>query len=231
LIVTKDGVNLKKGIFITGFHGIGQTGQIATSYLIHALKAERIGFLRANEIPPFVTTSEDGLITPFEIYQADKLIMLRLEFPPSRKEESNILRSIASWIVNEGLEEVVLIGGLDESFKETKDDELKIVPNSAYIKKHKNLSDLILESGLYVFGPLATFLIEFEFYHFPAVALLPYASTEQADPSAAALVLQYIAKMYNFPIDVKELEEDAKEIEIAIERKMKQAKESGGIYV
>ncbi|MGC8849216.1 MAG: PAC2 family protein, partial [Candidatus Bathyarchaeia archaeon] len=133
MIVIRDGEDLRGCVFITGFHGIGQAGHIATSYLVHELKARRIGFLRAMEIPPFVTTSEEGLITPFELYKAGKFIMLRLEFPPSRRDEPAIIRDIASWIVEEGLEEAVLIGGLDAKFRQPDDmEELKVAPTSAY---------------------------------------------------------------------------------------------------
>ncbi len=231
MIITKDNEDFTGGVFITGFHGIGQTGHITTSYLIHSLKAERVGFLRAMEIPPFVTTAKNGLVTPFELYKADRLVMLRLEFPPSRKDEPAILRSIASWIVRKGFDEVVLIGGLDVNFKQSDGEDLKAVPNDAYLRKHKKSPAPVLEPGLYIFGPLASLLIEFEFYDFPAIALLPYASPKRADPRAAALALRSISKMYNFPINVSELEKDAKEIELAIESKMKQAKEGGGVYV
>ena len=46
--------NLKGSTLITGFHGVGQTGYIATSYMIHALKAERIGFVEVANPPPWV---------------------------------------------------------------------------------------------------------------------------------------------------------------------------------
>ena len=233
MIVIKDGEDLRKGVFITGFHGIGQTGQIATSYLIHNLNARRIGFLRAAEIPPFVTTSDEGLITPFELYKADRFVMLRLEFPPARREEPAIIRDIASWIVKEGLEEAVLIGGLDVNFRRPDDkEELKVVPTKAYLDRHGDrLPASVLEPGLYVFGPLAALLIEFEFYNFPSIALLPYASPDRADPRAAASALRWLSKIYNLDINVSELEEDAREIEMAIERKMKQAREGSGVYV
>jgi uncharacterized protein len=232
VIVIKENEKIKKCIFLTGFHGIGQVGNIATSFLINALDAKRIGYLRVEDIPPFVTTAEHGLITPFEIYKADKLIILRLEFPLSRKEEPNILKTISSWIVENDLAEAILFGGLDASFKQSENEVLKIVASSTYLQKHKkDLPAKVLEPGLYVFGPLAALLNEFEFHEFPALALLPYASAERADPRAAASALKYVSDMYNLSINVKELEDDAKEIELAIEQKMKTAKEGGGVYV
>ncbi|MEM4251751.1 MAG: PAC2 family protein, partial [Candidatus Bathyarchaeia archaeon] len=66
-------INVVKGnyrglTFITGFHGIGETGYIATSFLVHALHAKRIGFIEVEHPPPFVNSTNETLVTPFEIY-------------------------------------------------------------------------------------------------------------------------------------------------------------------
>ncbi|MGC8849735.1 MAG: PAC2 family protein, partial [Candidatus Bathyarchaeia archaeon] len=102
----------------------------------------------------------------------------------------------------------------------------------AYLERHRGkLPASILEPGLYVFGPLASLLIELEFYNFPCIALLPYASPERADPRAAASALRCLSEVYHLDVNVSELEEDAREIEMIIERKMKQAREDRGVYV
>ncbi len=64
-----DSKNLKGCTLVTGFHGVGQTGYIATSYMIHALKAERVGFVQVANPPPWVGTADGGLVTPFEVYR------------------------------------------------------------------------------------------------------------------------------------------------------------------
>ena len=46
--VLVDQKGLKGSTLITGFHGVGLTGYLATSYLIHALKAVRIGFIEVD---------------------------------------------------------------------------------------------------------------------------------------------------------------------------------------
>src|SRR6266571_1827670 len=60
-----DSKNLKGSTLVTGFHGVGQTGYIATSYMIHALKAERVGFVQVANPPPWVGTADGGLVSSF----------------------------------------------------------------------------------------------------------------------------------------------------------------------
>ena len=178
--------NFRGCTFITGFHGIGETGYIAASYLIHALKADRIGFIKVAKPPPFISTSASGIITPFELYRKKKLVIFKLEFPPHRSEEINLLREIASWIVKMRFKDAILVGGLDSSFKQDK-SIFRSVPTSRYKAKKRSMKINILDQGLFVYGPLATLLAEFEILDFPAIAILPYADSNRADPGAAAV--------------------------------------------
>ncbi len=229
IIVDKRG--FKGCTFVTGFHGIGETGYITISYLIHALKAKRIGFIRVGRPPPFVTTSPQGIITPFEIYQKNRIVLFKLEFPPHRSEETELLKSIASWIVKMKFKDAILIGGLDSNFK-ADDAEFRAVPTHSYQRNVSSLRGRILDQGLFVYGPLATLLSEFEILDFPAIAVLPYANAGRADPGAAAIAIKNLAKMKKFKVNVADLERDAKEIEIEVNKKIKQARDSiKGVYV
>ena len=216
--------------FITGFHGIGETGYISVSYIIQVLNASRIGFIEVSKPPPFITASESGLITPFELYRRGKIVLLKLEFPPNKSEETQMLKTISSWVVQKQFKEAVLIGGLDSSFK-TEDEEPKIVPTSAYYVK-KKIKNPILDHGLFVFGPLAILLGEFEMRNFPAVAVLPYAELNRADPGAAAEAIKTISNICKLKINTQDLEKDAKEIEEEVNKKVAQARESlKGMYI
>jgi len=220
----------KNCTLITGFHGYGQTGYIATSFLVHALGAKRIGYVEVDHPPPFVATSEKGLITPFEIYGKEKLVVVKLEFSPHRTEEAEFAKVLASWSIEEKFKQAILIGGLDSSLK-TSEHQLRIVPTQAYLAKQRNLNAPALEPGLFIFGPLAIMLSEYEMRNFPAVAILPYASPDIADPRAAAIAIRYVSKAHKLNVDVSQLEKDARQIEVEVEGKITQAKKSlQGMY-
>jgi len=222
--------NLQNSTLITGFHGVGETGYISVSYLVHALNAKRIGFVDVAHPPPFIATSEQGLVTPFEIYRADKIILVKLEFSPHRSEEAEFAKTIANWVMGNRFKDAVLIGGLDGSLQ-SGPDRVRIVPTRSYPIKSKKMNHPTLETGLFVYGPLAVMLAEFEKKQFPAIAVLPYASANHADPKAAATAIKTIAKAYSLKVDVKDLEYDAKDIEEEIDRRLQQTTRSlRGMY-
>lgn len=221
--------NLKGSTLITGFHGVGQTGYIATSYMIHALKAERIGFIDVSNPPPWVGTADGGLVTPFEIYAKGKTVLVKLEFSPHRSEEAEFAKVLANWAVDEKFKDAILVGGLNTEFQENKHD-FCVVPTGAYLERAKIFKAPILEPGLLVYGPLAVMLSEFEIHEFPAVAVLPYAEPARADPAAAALAIRKIAKTYGFQVNVNELVKDARFIEREFDHKSRLTKSLHKMY-
>lgn len=222
--------NLRNCTLITGFHGVGETGYISVSFLVHALKADRIGFVDVAHPPPFVATSDSGLVTPFEVYKAGKVVLVKLEFSPHRTEEAEFARTLARWVVDNGFRDAVLIGGLDASLK-SGPDGMRIVPTQSYPLRSMKMKHPTLEAGLFVYGPLAVMLGEFEKRDFPAIAVLPYASANHADPKAAATAIKSIAKSYRLKVDVKDLEYDAKDIEQEIDKRLEQtARSLRGMY-
>ncbi|MGQ9639551.1 MAG: proteasome assembly chaperone family protein [Candidatus Bathyarchaeia archaeon] len=217
--------NYRNTTLITGFHGIGETGYIATSFLVQALKAKRIGFIEVDHPPPFVNSTPEGIVTPFEVYRKNDLIIVKLEFSPHKSEEAEFAKALSSWAVKERLKEAIMIGGLDSRFR-TENSTLRVVSTRAFNSKAKIFNGQRLEEELFVYGPLAIMLSEFEIHDFPAIAILPYASSVRPDPAAAAVAIRNICKRYNLKVDVSELERDAEEIEAEIEKRMEQTHKS-----
>lgn len=222
--------SLSNCTLITGFHGVGETGYISVSYLVHALNARRIGFVDVAHPPPFVATGESGLVTPFEVYRAGKIVLVKLEFSPHRSEEAEFAKTISRWVMDKRFKDAVLIGGLDGSLQ-TGSDGVRIVPTHTYPLSSRKMKHPMLEAGLFVYGPLAVMLGEFEKRKFPAVAILPYASANHADPKAAAVAIRTVSKAYGLKVDVKDLEYDAKDIEQELDKRLQQTTRSlRGMY-
>lgn len=222
--------NLRNCTLITGFHGVGETGYISVSFLVHALKSKRIGFVDVAHPPPFIATSEEGLVTPFEVYRAGRVVLVKLEFSPHRSEEAEFAKTLAHWAMDNKFRDAVLIGGLDGSLQ-SGSDGVRVVPTANYPLKRKKMKHPILEAGLFVYGPLAVMLGEFEKRGFPAIAVLPYASADHADPKAAATAIKAVEKAYGLKVDVKDLEYDAKDIEEEIDKRLQQtARSLRGMY-
>ena len=62
----------------------------------------------------------------------------------------------------------------------------------------------------------------------PAVAVLPYASAEHADPKAQATAIKAVSKGYGLKVDVKDLEYDAADIKKEIGKRLQQTARYAG---
>ncbi|MGC8630914.1 MAG: proteasome assembly chaperone family protein [Thermoprotei archaeon] len=226
----RDSSILRDKIFITGFQGIGFAGYIAVSHLVKQLKAEPIGYILSDMLPPLVSMDEDKLSLPYTIYLADDVLILVPEVVPDQRERGLLLRRISSWIKANGIREVVLFGGLMNEFKKDEADLARIAYTSKYdVKSRADVLPPPIEKGLLVVGPIATLMAFFEAYDLPALSILSYVDPNRPDPMGAANAIKVFSKIYGKNIDTEELEKDARKIEqeISEAEKKKLMQESG----
>ncbi|MGY5854374.1 MAG: PAC2 family protein [Candidatus Thorarchaeota archaeon] len=200
--------------FICGFHGLGEVGFLSTAHLTKNLEAERVGFVKSDMLPLFVSMENERLVLPFEIYSypEKRIIFLLPRFQPHQSEQWGFVDRLAAWITDNGFDEVILLGGLDASFKED-DAEMRCVPTTKY-KEHLDKWALpILEEGLFVAGPLALLLAELEMSGVAGIGLLSYATRGRPDPRSAAIMLEKINEVLGLTVNVDQLLEESKEIE------------------
>ncbi|MCF2135839.1 MAG: PAC2 family protein [Candidatus Thorarchaeota archaeon] len=212
-IILKDGFKIPPGsTFICGFHGLGEVGFLSTAHLTRALDARRVGFIKTDMLPLFVSMENEKLVLPFELYSYENFIFLVPRFQPHQSEQWQFIDRIARWIVENKFEEILLLGGLDASFKED-DEDMRCVPTTAYKDRLDKWSIPLLEEGLFVAGPLALLLAELEMRDYPGLGLLTYATRGRPDPRSAATMLQKINSVYGLDASVDQLLEESKEIE------------------
>ena len=216
--------NFKGNTLITGFHGIGTTGFIGIKYIANQIQAEKIGTIISDFLPPFITTKNGKISLPFELYQKEKNLLLIPQFQPYRHEHREFAEKLVDWTINSNFNEAILIGGLDARLKKNEDDKIRYVATSSFLDKTK-LDIPILEDGLFVTGPLALLLTYYEINDFPAIALLPYAESSRADPSAAAIAIKEINRFTELNIDTTKLIQDAELIEQNLQEIITQTKE------
>jgi uncharacterized protein len=214
-IILKKGFDIKPGsTFICGFHGIGEVGFLSTAHLTRALNAERVGFIKSDMLPLFVSMENETLVLPFEIYSYSpkNLVFLVPRFQPHQSEQWGFVDRLADWIIKSEFSEALLLGGLDASFKED-EEEMRCVPTSAYEPMIEKWSIPLLEEGLFVAGPLALLLAGLEMKDTAGIGVLTYATRGRPDPRAAATMLEKINTVYDLNVSVDLLLEESKEIE------------------
>ena len=233
--------DLSNCVLITGFFGIGKIGFIVVNHMINKLKAERIGYIVTDNIPPFLSVQNQSLVLPFVIYRAGNIVFIATYFEPYKNEHRAFAKAVVQWSVQENFKEMILVGGLDSRLR-TEDSVLaKAILTTKYKKDNAKLNVVMMEEGLYVTGPLALLLIYCEVYDFPAIGILAYAERSRPDPIGASNAVNIISDIIRINCGVEELVKQAENIEKemsahldAIERSKKDSKDEnesdGGLF-
>lgn len=212
--------DLKGKILVTGFHGLGATGFISVKHAVTSLNAELIGYIDTSKLPPFVSMDDKRLSLPFEVYRKDNYIFILTNAPPHPKERQEFSKAIADWAIKEKMSMAYLVGGLDSRLKPSETDKIRCTVTRAV--DTSKLEIPVLEKGLFVVGPLAIMLTQFEISNFPAIAILPYANPTRPDPMAASIAVEELNKIAKLNVDVSQLINDAQRIENELQEFNKQ---------
>jgi uncharacterized protein len=211
---------------VTGFHGIGYAGYWTVKYLIQKLNAERVAFVDSETVSPVTTVNQSRLVTPYEFFKKDGILLFKVEVPPYRGTETDFFRSLCEWIIKSGIKEVALIGGLDSSLR-TDSSSFRLVTTSAFKPTGELAKAPRLEDEHIIVGPVAIMLNYFESRDFPAYAVLSYASTDRVDPRAAVASIEVLSKTYGFDVDVSPLVKGAEVLESEIAKQETKVRKTG----
>ena len=210
--IVPEGSRLDGTSLIAGFHGIGATGYWTVKFLITELKAERKFFIDYEHAPPVASQAEGRISTPYEVFRAGDLSLLKAEVSPIREKENEFYRALADWIMASGAKEVALVGGLDEHLRND-DRPYRVAMTSAFAGKGGLPSEPLFEEDRMIVGPVASLLNTFEMHSFPALAVLAYSNTERVDPRAAASAVEFLSRRYGFKANTAPLIKGAEVIE------------------
>jgi uncharacterized protein len=230
LKVIPEGSKLEGTSLIAGFHGIGATGYWTVKFLITELKAKRRCFIDYEYAPAVAAQAEGRIATPYEVFMAGELSMLKAEVSPVRERENDFYRQLADWIMTSGVKEVALVGGLDESLR-SDDSRYKVAMTSAFASTGGLPGEPLFEEDRMIVGPVASLLNTFEMHSFPALAVLAYSNTERVDPRAAASAVEFLSKRYGFTANTAPLIKGAEVIEGELKMiEEKEKRPAGSVY-
>lgn len=210
---------LKQGYrVISGFKGFGAVGIITVLHFVNSLGMEKAGIIVTKYQPEYVYREEEELVFPFEIYVSHehKLVALVSRELPDERIRNEYVYEITKLVAKKKLSPLLLVGGLDQRFKEKPEDRMRWLKNSAY--KGPFPSAPMLDRGLLVIGPLALQLMYSELLGVPAIAILPYASAETPDPAAAAVAVEEFNKILGTNVPTERLIEEGIRIQEELRR-------------
>ena len=180
---------------------------------METLEAKYIGYVDSELAPSFVGMDDNRLAFPFEFYEYENLVLLVCRFQPHRLEQRMFSKQLADWVVKSKFKQAILIGGLDNRFQQEEDGKVRCVYTRSYSLDTEKVGAQKLERGLFVTGPLALMLMNFEVNNFPGIAILPYAEQGRPDPRAASNAIKVIDKICSLEINTEQLLSDADTIE------------------
>lgn len=212
---------------VAGFHGIGATGYWTVKFLVTELKAQRKCFIDYEHAPAVSSQVEGRVSTPYEVYEAGRLSLLKAEVSPLREKENEFYHQLADWIMGSGAKEVALVGGLDQSLR-SDDSRYKVVTTSALAALGGLPGEPVFQEDRMIVGPVASLLNVFEMNSFPAFAVLAYSSTERVDPRAAATAVDFLSRRYGFKADTGPLIKGAEVIETELKMMEEREKRPAG---
>jgi len=225
-IVNVDLKELKPRYFITGYQGFGMVGYLTTRHVIRELKLQKVGFIKTRYMPEFTLYNKDnGLMYPFEVYAGrageNNIVAVLHNATPVERERTLYADYLAFFAKELGVEEVILIGGLDPSLREDELEKYRWIPiGNTSIK----LDAKLLEDR-HVIGPLALTMIFMNAYGLKGVTLLSYTELYRPDPKASAVAVDVLSEILGVKIDTSTLLEEASIIE-AIEAEKEKAEKA-----
>jgi uncharacterized protein len=221
---------LEARALIAGFHGIGATGYWTVKFLIQELKARRVCYIDSEFAPAVSSTVKNEISTPYELYTVSDLLFLKAEVPPLRENETRFFRELSQLVIASKINEVMLIGGLDESLRSDESKYRLVLTDAMKGGEHGHglEAEPILEEGRMIVGPVAVMLNAFQMRGYPAGAILSYSNTERIDPRAAAAAVEFIAKRYSLEVSTEPLIKGAEELERELVGLAQRDRDKGG---
>jgi len=214
-VLFKD-IDLEDRYFVTGFHGIGWTGYIATRFLVGKLGGERIGYLNFEGMHPVVRLWKQNISFPHDLFLIGNHVFLASESPLPDELTMDITRDICSWAKESRFKAAIVIGGLTKAVSQDGDPPLLGVATSRAKPMMEEFGISWMLDDLNIVGPLAGLLFHAERLEFPLLSLLPFAE-RRPDRRAAAVAIEKLSEITGLEVNTSELIE-AEDLERQIQQ-------------
>ncbi|TFF88122.1 MAG: proteasome assembly chaperone family protein [Promethearchaeota archaeon] len=216
-IKIKPGVKFNNPLIIEGFQGIGLVGTLSAQYMAQKLGLKRIGYVKSEGIPSLALLVNGKLLNPVKIYvnKSKDLIIIESELSIPRKIIYELSEEIAKWAKKIKAREVICMEGIAVKEEERNYEVYGFSTDAKILKKITSDGVKKLDNGI-VIGMSAALLLNCKDIKVPATCLMVESRPNFPDGKAAAALVKKINELYDFKIDVKELQTQA----VAFEKKL-----------
>lgn len=201
----------KNATIIEGFPGFGLVGTISTEYLIHELKAELIGYVHSEDIPPMVAIHENTLVQPVGVYYIEKMNLIILHVMTNVKgiewEIGEMVLELAKEIEAKN---IICIEGVGTALPSKTIDSYFYTNLEKNSKKFESFKMKPLKEGI-ILGVTATLMLLGDDHDISCIFVETHSN--MPDSKAAAKAIETMDKFLGLKIDYKPLLKQAEKFE------------------
>ncbi|MFC1741825.1 proteasome assembly chaperone family protein [Nanoarchaeota archaeon] len=201
----------KNPTIIEGFPGFGLVGTISTEYLINELKAELIGSIHAEEIPPMVAIHDNKVVQPVGIYYDKKNNLVFLHVMTNVKGiEWDVGELVIELAKQLEAADIVSIEGVGTPLPSREIEAYFYSNNDKGKKKFEGAKISPLKEGI-ILGVTSTVILQGDDY--PVSCIFVETHSSLPDSKAAAKAVEVLDKYLGLQIDYKPLLKQAEKFE------------------
>jgi uncharacterized protein len=228
-IMLTDDKGLKGYTLIEAFPGIGLVGPMAGSYMVEKLGMEYIGYLNSDMFPPIASVHNSTPMHPARIYKSEKykFLLMVSEFTIPQALVQQLANEILAFSRKYSLQHIVSVGGMP-SQKPTGSIYITSADKDM-LKKAVKLGMKPIQEGV-VAGVTAALLVKSPEYGISTSDVMVEVDPRITDPKYAEIAIEGLNKLLNMDIDLRELDQEAKEVETKIRELLKKIKDSHAQY-
>lgn len=219
-----DAEPLKDAVLIEGLPGIGHVGRVAAEHIVEEFNGEKVLELYCDDFPPQIVVKDDGTIE----YMKNEFYLVKEPVPMvivlgntqalSPKGQYVLSEKIVDIAMKYGATKTYTLGGFGIG---KISDELKVYVASTskeLSEQHKELGAEFRTDGGSIIGAAGLMLKFSKLKGIEGICLMGETPGYLVDPKSAGNVLEMLSKAIGFEIDMKKLDERAKEMEKFIEK-------------
>lgn len=201
---------LNNPIIFAGFVGAGLVGPLSVGQIIDKLEMNEIGYMRSKYLPPSTVFIRGRLRHPFRFYANDDGTICAIICEITLRMEGlfSIVAEILDWAMRKGSNEIVILDGVASEEHD----------NKAYCAAEEDLCRIMEEKNIsmipqgFITGIPGGILNECLLRKIRGIALLVKANKKNADPVAAATLVEAINRMYDLALDTEDLKNEKNKI-------------------
>ncbi len=219
-IIERQSVNLKNGVLITGLPGIGLIGQVVGRYLVKELKAKKIATLLSPHFPHQVFMTKKGgmriIRNSFYLIKKKKahlLILVGDVQAMTSVGQYEVADAILDYAKKCGVTTCMTVGGYSTGKIEDTRRVFAVATSEEIRKKFKKHGVIFGKARGSIVGAAGLLPVLAKLKGMDGICVMGETHGGYVDPLSAREIVKLFSSYFKIPIDLKRLDERAKESE------------------